>query len=78
MPTSPFSPSLETPKIERQLGPLAVEFVRDCAENRAVRTPEMHARAADSMPDELARSTMRRVRDSAARRRYVVYSLGAT
>lgn len=59
------------------LGALALGFVLDCAEQRAVRTPEMQARAADEMPDELARETMRRVRDSAAGRRYVVYSLGA-
>jgi hypothetical protein len=59
------------------LNSLALGFVRDCAEGRAVRTPEMHARAAEEMPDELARSTMRRVRDSAARGRYVVYTLGA-
>jgi hypothetical protein len=51
--------------------------VRDCAEGRAVRTPAEFVRAADAMADAPVRAAVRRVRESALERRFVVFSHGA-
>ena len=56
---------------------LAAGLVRDCAEGRAVRTPAEFVRAANAMTDAPVRAAVRRVRESALGRRYVVFSHGA-